>query len=186
MGPTMARRLRVLVTAVGLVAMTLIGAAPAGACSCAEVDVRAALRRADGAFVGTFVDRAEIDDQRAAMTFRVETVIKGGFGPTAVVRTNAYGASCGLEFFGEPRTGLFLERADDGVWESSLCSMVEPSALLAIEGARAPDPSIAPVSAGRSFGTTVLLVVLGAVAGLAVLAWATRGRGDTVGPSGPS
>jgi hypothetical protein len=68
----------------------------------------------------------------AAVTFDVEHVVKGAFGPKAIVRTNAQGSSCGLELLGAARTGLLLRRAADGLWESDLCSMVTPSELLAV------------------------------------------------------
>jgi hypothetical protein len=56
---------------VAVVAGLLIPGAPARACSCAELDLGSVLLDADGAFVGTFVDRSEISDQRASITFDV-------------------------------------------------------------------------------------------------------------------
>jgi len=160
-----------------LVAGLLIPGAPLRACSCAEMDLGSVLLDADGAFVGTFVDRSEIGDQRASITFDVERVVKGGFGPRAIVRTNADGASCGLEFLDGPRVGLLLDRSADGVWESSLCQQVPPGDLLAIGGDRPPDPDVAPVSAGSSLWFKGLVgAIVAAVLALVVLVWVIRRR----------
>ncbi len=157
-----------------VIAGVVVAGAPARACSCAEMDLGSRLPDADGAFVGTFVDRSEISDQLASITFDVERVIKGAFGPRAIVRTNAYGASCGLEFLDGPRTGLLLDRASDGVWESSLCSMVPPSQLLTIGGDRPPDPEIAAVSAGWSAVWVGVGILAAAALALLVLVFVIR------------
>jgi hypothetical protein len=168
-----------------MVTGVLVVGAPARACSCAEMDLGSLLPDADGAFVGTFVDRSEISDQLASITFDVERVVKGEFGQRAIVRTSAYGASCGLEFLDGPRIGLLLDRASDGVWESSLCQQVRPGDLLAVGGGRPPDPDVAPVSAGWTLGSKGLV---GAIAALVVvllaLAWFVRRRASRPGESG--
>ena len=168
-----------------LVAGVLVAGVPAGACSCVEMDLGSRLPEADGAFVGTFVDRSQISDQLASITFDVERVVKGEFGPRAVVRTNAYGASCGLEFLDGPRTGLLLDRASDGVWESSLCQQVQPGALLAVGEDRPPDPDVAAVGVGWSLGSKALVSLAVAVAlAMLVFAWfARRRRAATTGGS---
>jgi hypothetical protein len=123
----------------------LVVASPAHACSCAETDLDRWLPEAEGAFVGVFVERNALSQQRVTMTFEVQRVVKGEFGPTAVVRTNAYGASCGLELLDGPRTGLLLDRAADGVWESGLCQQVPPEELLAFAPGVPPDPGVEPI-----------------------------------------
>jgi hypothetical protein len=144
-------------------------ASPASACSCAGIDLVADLPEEDGAFVGTYVDRTAIGDGQVAYTFQVERVVKGEFGPTAIVRSTADGASCGLEFSEDRRTGLLLRQADDGVWESGLCSMVEPARLLAAGGDRPPDPEVAAVSAGWSTATKTIALAAGLVVLLALV-----------------
>ena len=162
-----------------VVAGVVVAGRPAEACSCAEMDLGSRLPDADGAFVGTFVDRSEISDQLASITFDVERVIKGAFGPRAIVRTNAYGASCGLEFLDGPRTGLLLDRASDGVWESSLCSMVPPNQLLTFaQNSHPPDSTVAPIGTEWSTASKAALVAALVAATLAVLAffWSARRR----------
>ena len=63
-----------------------------------------------------------------------------------------------------PRTGLLLDRAADGVWESSLCQQVQPGDLLAVGGDRPPDPDVAPVSAGWTLGSKGLFGAFAAAA----------------------
>ena len=162
------RRVGRSLAGVAIVAGSLVLASPAHACSCVEMDLPTRLPDADGAFVGTSVDRSEIGDGLVAFTFDVERVVKGDFGPRAIVRTNHTGGSCGLEFFGDRRTGLLLERDEDGVWGSNLCSMVEPSTLLAESRGHPPDPGVAPVSAG--LGTTSKVAGIGVVVVLTLLA----------------
>jgi hypothetical protein len=116
------------------------------------------LPEADGAFVSTYVDRDSLSDGRAAWTFVVERVVKGPFGPTAIVRTSGAGASCGIELY-DPRAGLLLDRASDGVWESSLCQQVPPDQLLAFaQDSHPPDSTIAPIGTGWSTESKVALV----------------------------
>ena len=170
-----------------LVAGVLVAGAPAGACSCAEMDLGSRLPEADGAFVGTYVDRDPLSDGRAAWTFVVERVVKGPFGPTAIVRTSGDGASCGIELFDGPRAGLLLDRSNDGVWESSLCQQVPPNELLAFaQSSDPPDSTIAPIGTGWSTESKVGLVgvVVAVVLTLLVLVWfARRRRAATTGGS---
>jgi hypothetical protein len=179
--PTRTTRRLIRATVVGaLVAGSLTIAPPASACSCAPPEFPQRLDEADGAFVGTWVDRAVILGGQAAVTFEVERVLKGGFGPRAIVRTEARGSACGLELLGTARTGLLLERAGDGVWTSDLCSMVPATELLAAASGQPPDPAIAPVGVGWSVGSIVTLLVAGlavAVVGIAVGVRRREGRG---------
>ena len=60
--------------AVSVLAFLLVvaGAQAAHACSCLIGDPRDALHRSDGAFVGTLVERTEVDEQTSIFTFEVE------------------------------------------------------------------------------------------------------------------
>jgi hypothetical protein len=159
-----------------LVAGVLVAGSPAHACSCAPTDLDRWLPEADGAFVGRWVDRAEVGNGMAAVTFDVEHVVKGAVGPKAIVRTNAQGSACGLELLGAARTGLLLRRAADGVWESDLCSMVTPSELLAVGGDDPPDPAIAAVGAGWEPISILAIVGSAIVVAIVGLSWLMRRR----------
>jgi hypothetical protein len=139
------RSVRLAIVSGMVTGMVVIGS-PAHACDCGPVDLGERLPEVDGAFVGTVVDRETLDQRSVAITFEVERVIKGEFGPRAIVRTDASGASCGLEFLDGPRGGLLLDRASDGVWESSLCQQVGADELLSVAPAASiPEPAVAPV-----------------------------------------
>jgi hypothetical protein len=149
---TMGRPWAWSVSAVVLIASAsvLVPARSASACSCVR-DVPVSLADADGAFVGRWVSREVLGDGRAAVTFDVERVVKGRFGPTAIVRTHEQASACGLELLGSRRTGLLLRRLGDDVWESSLCSMVPASELLAWS------PSAKATGLGAFIALTVLI-----------------------------
>jgi len=165
-----------LAVLLALFAGVMIRGSSAYACSCAEPDLATWLPEADGAFVGRWVDRAEISGGMAAVTFEVERVVKGAFGPKAIVRTNAQGSACGMEQLGRSRTGLLLERGSDGVWESDLCSMVSPAQLLALGGGHAPDPGVAAVSPGMSTLSIALIALSAALVLLVVVSVIHRSR----------
>jgi hypothetical protein len=165
---------------VALVAGLLVPGAPALACSCAPPDLASWLPEADGAFVGRWIDRAETGDGMASVTFEVERVVKGTFGPKAIVRTNAQGSACGLERLGGYRTGLLLQRGLNGVWESNLCSMVPSAELLAFAGEPLPpDFAVDPIDPSATPPWCLIVVSLGLLAGgLSLLAVrARRARG---------
>src|SRR5919109_3247982 len=171
---------RVLVRVLGLAVLIgglVVVGQPALACSCVPMDLESRLPDAAGAFVGTYVDRHSLSDQEAALTFEVERVIKGEFGPTAIVLTNAYGGSCGIELLDAPRTGLLLEQGHDGVWESSLCQQVSPQELLAFaDDGHPPDPAVAPIGAGWSSASKVILVAVFMLGTAASFIWWARRR----------
>ena len=108
--------------------MALAVAGDALACTCAPVDLVRDLPTADGAFVGTLLER---EDREATSTllFRVEQVYKGDISNRVEVETARGGAACGIEAPVGERIGLLLERAG-GVWSSSLCSQVDPATFL--------------------------------------------------------
>ncbi|HEX4930494.1 MAG TPA: hypothetical protein VFV62_07260, partial [Gaiellaceae bacterium] len=134
----------------GLIRLLLIGAvalALAGdalACTCAPVDLARDLPRADGAFIGTLLER---DDRAATSTllFRVEQVYKGDISNRVEVETASGGAACGIEAPVGERIGLLLER-EGGVWTSTLCSQVDPAAFLELTDVQ--DNQLPPVNWG--------------------------------------
>jgi hypothetical protein len=139
---------------VAIAALSLAFAADAFACSCLRVDLIRDLPRADGAFVGTVLER-KVERQKAVYLFRVEQVYKGEIENRIEVVTPANGAACGLEVAVGQRIGLLLTRAD-GEWRSGLCSQVDPSAFLALTNVQDDSP---PINWG---GIIVGVLVLGA------------------------
>ena len=124
--------------------MALALAGDALACSCIPVDLARDLPRADGAFIGTLLER---EDREATSTllFRVEQVYKGDISNRIEVETARGGAACGIEAPAGKRIGLLLDR-EAGVWRSSLCSQVNPAAFL--ELADVKDNQLPPVNGG--------------------------------------
>jgi len=134
------------------VALALAG--DAFACSCLPVDLARDLPRADGAFVGTLLERTD-RKSTSTLLFRVEQVYKGDIENRIEVETARGGAACGLEVPPDQRIGLLLER-DGGVWRSSLCSQVEPAAFLVLTDV--PDNELPPLNwPGIVVGSLVLL-----------------------------
>jgi hypothetical protein len=142
----------------GLVCASLVVslalAADAFACSCIRPNLVRDLPRADGAFVGTVLER-HVGRQTVTYLFRVEQVYKGEIENRIELVTPASGAACGLEVAVGQRIGLLLTRAD-GEWRSGLCSQVDPSAFLALTNVQDDSP---PINWG---GIIVGVLVLGA------------------------
>ena len=156
-----------------LFAAALAGGVESGqACSCALPDPRAALAQADGAFVGTLVDRRE-GDQATVLTFSVERALKGAIGRTVEVSTASNSAACGIEVRTGTRVGLVLERRG-GAWHGYLCWQFAPEELLA-----AAKPLPAPSGRG-----SVALVVGGEFGDVRLIALDARGRTLAYGKGG--
>jgi hypothetical protein len=142
---------RVVVAVIAALAFAL--SADAFACSCLPVDLVRDLPRADGAFVGTVLER-NVEGQKAVYLFRVEQVYKGDIENRIEVASAGNSAACGLELEVDQRIGLLLTRAG-GTWRSSLCSEVDPSAFLALTNVE----DTPPINWG---GVVVGVLVLGA------------------------
>lgn len=149
-------RRRALVCLAVLAAM-LVLAADASACSCLPVDLDRDLPRADGAFVGTVLER-RANRNTARYVFRVEQVYKGDIENRVEIVSNAQGATCGLELAVGERVGLLLER-DGELWRSGLCSQVDPADFLALTDVE--DNALPAINVG---GYVVGVLVLGITA----------------------
>jgi hypothetical protein len=161
---------RCAIVAGSLVVLIVLSAFPAHACSCVQLDPRTALRSADAAFVGTLVSRKTglLGLGSTTFTFRVEQVVKGELADRVDVESSSSGASCGLEVALGQRIGSLLYREANG-WTSSLCSQVDPDALL-----RAAGPLPGPNGSGP-----LRFVVGGKFGGIRLLA--LDGSGRTLG-----
>ena len=134
--------------------MALALAGDALACTCAPIDLVRDLPRADGAFIGTVLERTD-GKTTSTLLFRVEQVYKGDISNRVEIETARDGATCGLEAPVGERLGLLLER-DGGKWRSSLCSQVDPAAFLKLTDVE--DNALPPVNVA---GIVVGLLILG-------------------------
>ncbi len=112
------------------VIVALVLAGDALACSCLPVDLVRDLPQADGAIIGSVLERRD-REATSTLVLRVEQVYKGDISNRVEVETARYGATCGIEVPAGERIGLLLER-DGEVWRSSLCSQVDPAEFLAL------------------------------------------------------
>lgn len=160
-----------LFVGVGLIA----GAPPAEACSCAgpPPDPAAAVARADGAFVGTLAEVRDPKGGEAVVSggrevenrFDVEGVAKGDIATSVVVVAAADGAACGIEVAVGQRAGLLLTRQADR-WRSSLCSKVNPDAMLALSQLPRTGGSELPQNLGVALAIgAITLAALSAIEG---------------------
>jgi hypothetical protein len=138
-----------------LVLLSLVLAAEAYACSCRPVDLERDLPTADGAIIGTVLDR-RTTEASVLLLFRVEQTYKGDIDNRVEVETSRDGASCGLELPVGERVGLLLDR-DGELWRANLCSQVDPAEFLAL--ANVEDNSLPPFNWG---GIVVGVLVLAA------------------------
>ena len=135
-----------------MVALALAG--DALACTCAPVDLVRDLPAADGAFIGTLLQRTD-QGETSTLLFRVEQVYKGDISNRVEIETARDGATCGIEAPVGERLGLLLERRGEA-WRSSLCSQVEPAEFLALTDVE--DNAFPPVNwGGIVVGALILL-----------------------------
>ena len=172
-----------------VIPMLMVPAGPALACSCdyatTTAQLKAALRRVDGAFVGVLVGqdflapgevRSTDREMAAVHHFEVERAVKGGIGERVEVLAPGSGGSCGLELSVGERSGLLLGRGIIA-WESSMCGATDPDALLAVATDES-DPSPAPPFSSDVRLVLVTGVVLLAIAlGLAAVSYRRRPPG---------
>lgn len=171
-GTSVGRQVRSGVAAVLVVtALVVLPALPARACQCAPPshNVRSQLADADGAFVGTVVERTSLrpGSGAEAFRFRVEHEIKGDIGDSVTLTKGSidgdFAVLTDCEFEGGDvgeRMGLFVGRHDDGTWGAGMCgSIVDPDALLeAAKPLPRPDGRGPPVLlAGGDLGGTRLV-----------------------------
>lgn len=130
----MTRRIAAAATAL---VMALVSAESTQACSCAPIDAEAALRQADGAFVGRLLAVRVVDPPEPGepissgdptdYIYRVGRVYNGGpglrRGERVRVRSVRHSATCGLPDARGGLYGLFVTRRNRR-WTSNLCSVV--------------------------------------------------------------
>jgi hypothetical protein len=131
---------RAIAVATVALAVSLVVAEAAQACSCVPPRPRQQLKQADGAFVGRLLAVRVVDPPAEGepissgdptdYVYRVGRVSKGGpglrRGRKVRVRSVRDSATCGLPRVRHRLYGLFLTRSD-GRWNSNLCSVVAPA-----------------------------------------------------------
>ena len=145
-----------LTVSVLLAVVALVAAAGAEACTCAPVDLERDLPRADGAIVGTVLERREAAGGQRVFLFRVEQLYKGDIVNRVEVTTARDSAACGLDARVGERLGLLLER-DGERWRAGLCSLVDPAAFLELTDVE--DRTLPPLNWG---GVVVGVLVIAA------------------------
>jgi MYXO-CTERM domain-containing protein len=154
------------------VVAALVLADGALACVCADTPLEERFDEADLAFVGRYESQrpGEVRGQRVTLvSVVVEQRVKGDVEGTVVVRSPS-GSDCDLALPRARSVGLLLERAPDGAWLGSACSIVEPGELVAVGG----EPR-----------GGVIKVAIGLVIVALVLAWALRRRARGTRPELP-
>jgi hypothetical protein len=138
--------MRITVAFIAAVALCLIGAEQAAACSCAgptkdqtvEEYVRERAKQSDGVVIAKLL---RVKKHPGASPFGEATftyLVKRSFkhlkrlpaGKRIRIDSSLSSASCGLPQREGRRTGMFLERFE-GHWASSLCSLIDAGALRA-------------------------------------------------------
>lgn len=155
-----------LFVAASVLAAALVLVADAAACTCRPPDLRRDLPTADGAVVGSVLEK-RVGASQTTFLLRVEQVYKGDISNRVEVVTATGAAACGLELDVGERVGLLLERVS-GEWRSGLCSQVDPADFLALTDVE--DNSLPEINLGGWIvGFTVLALA-------AWLLWRRRRR----------
>jgi hypothetical protein len=115
------------------VALTVLGAANASACSCAPQSPAESLREADGAIVGRLVEVLPHGPLHAVYRYEVRHVYRGaamlGSGPRMLdVHGSRRSAACALPRRTDRYYGLFLSRRHQR-WFGGICGVIAPRRL---------------------------------------------------------
>lgn len=138
--------MRAIASAGLLLAVLLLSAEAATACSCVRTDPKQAVAESKGAVTARLLEvkrPIEGDEPVSSATptdfvYRTGRVVKGAArglrrGRRLVVQSQLYEASCGLSGEVGGLTGLFLQRRN-GRWTSSLCSQISRARMLRVQG----------------------------------------------------
>jgi hypothetical protein len=193
----MTRLARVLI-AVAIAAPLLVSpSGPAFACSCAPLNPKQVVHRADAVVVGHVTGEQTIGTMETQSTVAVDGVYKGDVEATITLTANigtGGGNSCAVLYpVGSRVDPLVLQRLDTGTYEVAVCAMLSTRQVQAVLGdPRPPPPSSAvpspPAAAppapvtGISWPAAAGGVGL-AVAGMALVLWLSGRRRPRHRPS---
>ena len=178
---------RVIAASGAALAIALVAAPAAQACSCVPPDPKAMLREADGAFIGRLMAVRAVDPLRRGRVrlqrgptdyiYRVGRVYNGGpglrRGRRVRVRSVRDGATCGLPRGRGRLYGLFLTRAG-GLWHSNLCSVVTPAEMR--RAAASGRPEVRGRVDARTCGASRSRLATGVASRRRCSAWTRLGR----------
>jgi hypothetical protein len=125
-------------------------AVDAFACSCAARPDAERFAEAQGAFVGTLVERRDLSQPGRPFistgdpfvnVYRVDEVHKGSFGATVEIRTVRNDATCGLDHPVGTQIALY-PRERDGAWHGGTCDVTTIEGMRAAAAAVAPKPPV--------------------------------------------
>ena len=103
----------------------LTGASPAAACSCAQVDIDAAIEDATAIFEGRVDQVVEAQSGSVALSFSVVRVWKGDIGQHANVYSSA-GSGCGFQARTAETYLMYARARSDGELQTDACSRSRP------------------------------------------------------------
>ncbi len=140
--------MRAIASAGLLLAVLLLSAEAATACSCVPIDPKQAVAESKGAVTARLLEvKRPIEGEPVSsatptdFVYRTGRVVKGAArglrrGRRLVVQSQLSEASCGLSGEVGGLTGLFLQRRN-GRWTSSLCSQISRARMLQVKGRQA-------------------------------------------------
>lgn len=204
----MRRPLATLLLSGLFLAIGLVVAPPASACSCAGGTTQEFLDRADAVFTGRLVSRESVGAGDAALhVFAVDTVVKGTAREQQGVLSPDSGASCGLELSGDGPFVVFATRSAElggapfatpgnGQYAAFLCGGTAPltpaleaqlEALVpATESPLPGAPGRTSAGAGPPWPATAGVAALALAVGLGAAVLRRRGSGpERVRPGAP-
>ena len=121
---------------ISAVAIALVLAGDALACTCAAVPARQRLDSADAAFIGRVRETrpapAGEGGRELVYVFAVDSVVKGELGERVEVVGPVGGAACGFELERDEASGILLRRDTvREVWLGGLCGQIAVGELIA-------------------------------------------------------
>lgn len=143
---------------ISVIAVALVLAADAAACTCAAVPARQRLDSSDAAFIGRLLDAraapARDGVRELVYVFSVDSVVKGRLRGRVEVVGPVGGAACGFELERDQASGILLRRDTvRGVWLGGLCGQMAVGEL--IEAAEETEETIVNWG-GIVVGTAIL------------------------------
>lgn len=140
----MRRTLSLVLSGSLVMAMTLLGATPAAACTCEPYELADLVDEANLVFVGT-EDHHSTHDESITYTFKVETIYRGDIGSEVEVVTHASSSMCGVDSIPRGSVGV-LAFDDHGEYQINSCGSIHTAGAFADLLPGHPPPAPGPSS----------------------------------------